>query len=150
MNATAIAAFRIERRSVAAAIFQGTRLEYTDMRQLPVDPEKAEASALGFINWILSSFDIASAVTEAMDSEDTVRAGLNRVIEMQLISAGPLYRIPKAELSAAFSLPPASSRVAIREVVTAIWPILESNRTAATKLDAVALGLYLQTERLFQ
>src|SRR5580693_7674836 len=42
---------RIERRTVAVAIFHGSHLEYSDSRQLSSVRDKALSSAVGFIDW---------------------------------------------------------------------------------------------------
>jgi len=49
-----LAAFRVERRSIAAAIFNGTQLDYAHVKQLSSNHEKAENAAAGFVNWILA------------------------------------------------------------------------------------------------
>lgn len=149
-----LVAFRVERRSVAAAVFHGTHLDYADIRQLASDRQKAEVSAIGFVNWITSTFHITSAVIESFENgQEMLRAQLHRAIEQSLSSTGAsIYKIGKAELLDAFGHPPIKSRKELREVITTIWPILEAKRESGigTKLDAVALGLYFQTERLFQ
>src|SRR5207249_2381159 len=54
-RSTYLLAVRVERRSIAAAIFCGDRLEYTQMRHLSSTKDKALAGAVGFINWLLES-----------------------------------------------------------------------------------------------
>src|SRR5581483_2365051 len=54
-------AVRIERRTVAAAVFTGSHLDYADARQLASTREKAVASTAGFIAWMLHRFDVESA-----------------------------------------------------------------------------------------
>lgn len=149
-----LVAFRVQRRSIAAAIFLGTHLGYADVKHLPSDHQKAEASAVGFVNWIISSFDITSAVIEHFENgQEILRAQLHRTIEQNLRSSGAaIYKVGKAELLNSFGNSPIKSRKELRKVITTIWPILEAKRESGigTKLDAVALGLYIQTERLFQ
>ncbi len=152
MNGQArLVAFRIERRSVAVAVFHGTHLDYADARQLSSVHDKAEASALGFVGWIVQSFKVTVAVLEAFENgSEMLRAHLNSAIEQMLRQSGAaIYTVRRTDLLAAFGHPPLASRKEVRQVVTTIWPILLARRGAGIKLDAVALGLYVQTERLF-
>jgi hypothetical protein len=45
--------------------------------------------------------------------------------------------------------PPLKSRSQLREVATAIWPILAGTHAKLFIQDAAILGLHVQTERLF-
>ena len=60
-----------------------------------------------------------------------------------------LWDVRKEDLFQAFGVPALESRREIREVITSIWPILPARNGKVSALDAVALGLYVQTERLF-
>ena len=64
---------RIERRTVSAAIFHGSHLEYSDARQLSSVRDKAEASALGFIDWLLGHFSVHFATLEAIPSGQEIQ-----------------------------------------------------------------------------
>jgi hypothetical protein len=149
-----LVAFRVERRSIAVAVFHGTHLDYAAVKQLASDHQKAEVSAIGFVNWITSTFHITSAVMEIFENgQEMLRAQLHLAISQNLNSGGAaIYKVGNAELFEAFGNPPIKSRKELRQVITTIWPILETKRESGigTKLDAVALGLYFQTERLFQ
>ena len=84
-----LAAFRIDRRSVAAAIFIGAHLDYVEVRQLSSVHEKAEASALGFVNWIVRAFSVESAAVEKFQNGDEMlRAQLTRGVTQTLRDAG--------------------------------------------------------------
>src|SRR5436309_393694 len=65
-NRAKLISVRVERRTVAAAIFHGEHLEYTDSRQLSSVHDRALASAVGFINWMLERFPIESASLETV------------------------------------------------------------------------------------
>src|SRR5436190_4861708 len=55
---------KVERRSIAVAVFIGQTLDFHDVRNLASQPEKAEASAIGFFNWVISNCEIESAALE--------------------------------------------------------------------------------------
>jgi hypothetical protein len=150
-NGATLLAVRVERRSVAAAIFQGGQLEYTQVRQLSSSKEKALSSAVGFINWIGSCFDLESAVLEAIElGEEFQRRALHEAVQQALRDqALPIWTIPKHDLFAAYGSPALKSRKELREVISTIWPVLAGANGKAFIHDAAALGLYVQTERLF-
>jgi hypothetical protein len=143
-----LAALKVERRSVAVAVFIGNQVEYHEVRQLSSVREKAEASAIGFLNWIAGNFEIESAALESMPARsDIQRAVLSRLVKEALWKSGvPVWEISKAELLAAYGHPGAKSRKELRKAVCSIWPVLEGDPGVC---DAAALGLYVQTERLF-
>src|SRR5262249_49750644 len=92
-------AIRIERRTVAAAVFHGEQLEYTDSRQLSSDNERALVSGVGFIQWMLSRFPVESAALEAIPDGEFQRRVLHEGISEALRShALPIWEIPKAAL----------------------------------------------------
>lgn len=141
-------ALKVERRTVAAACFYGTRLEFTESRELSSDPAKAVSSAIGFLNWICQVFDSDSAALETEQDSEIRRAALHHAIVASLRQQSfSIRETPKFEILRTFGVPAPRTRREMREVIGSIWPILDSGRPAV--LDAAALGLYVQTERLF-
>jgi hypothetical protein len=109
------------------------------------------SSAVGFVNWLLESFAIESVALEALASaEEIQRRTLTDVITETLRDRMlPIWQIPKAELFEACGHPALKSRKEVREVIAAIWPVLAGTNGRTFIRDAAALGLYVQTERLF-
>jgi hypothetical protein len=142
---------RIERRTVAAAIFYGGHLEYSDSRQLSSAHNKAEASAVGFIDWLLGRFPVEFATLESIfNGHDIQRRVLHDAICRKLRErALSIWEVPRMELLEACGHPPLKSRAQLREVATAIWPILDGTHAKLFIQDAAILGLHVQTERLF-
>ena len=151
MRAANLLAVRVERRSIAAAVFCGDHLEYTQMRHLSSTKEKASSSAVGFIDWLLESFAIESVALEALASaEEIQRRVLTDIITETLRERMlPIWEIPKTQLFEACGYPALKSRKQVREVIAAIWPVLAGTNGQTFIRDAAALGLYVQTERLF-
>lgn len=150
-RAGSLVAIRVERRTVAAAIFHGDHLEYTDSRQLSSDRDRALASAVGFIRWILARFPIEAAALESIPNghefqRRVLNDGICGVLRERIL---PLWEIPKTVLFEACGFPALQSRRQLREVATAIWPILEGTRAKVFIQDAAVLGLHVQTERYF-
>lgn len=144
-------AIKVERRSIAVAVFVGSTLDFHDMRQLSSEAAKAEATAIGFLNWVISSFDIKTAAVERMTNGSEIRRTvLNRaILDLLRTSAIPIWEVYKRDLLEAYGRPPLRSRVELRQVTKAIlWSMFNSDKPNPQELDAAALGLYVQTERL--
>lgn len=139
---------RIERRTIAAAVFIGMRLDFTNSRELSSNPEKAEASTLGFLDWLIQNVQCESAALELETEFEIRRGALNACAQKLLRGHGvSLWEVSKRDLLPRFGLPPLKSRKELREIVQSIWPVLDPHKAGI--LDATALGLYVQTERLF-
>jgi hypothetical protein len=143
-----LAAIKVERRSIAAAVFIGNHLDYTQVRQLSSQHEKAEATAIGFTNWIIHSFSIQSVALELQPPDsDIQRAILYRTVTAAVrASAASIWEISLKELLAAYGHPALKFRNQLRDAVRQMW---KARGDRLTLLDAVALGLYVQTERSF-
>lgn len=150
MTHNRVAAVKVERRNIGVAVFDGTRIEYVEHHHLSSASHKAESSALGFVHWIVSNFKMDSIALEEVDGNGSRRAVLSGLIADSLRRDGIfIWKVKKKALFQAFALPPAQTRKEVREIVRTIWPILEERKEDLPNLDAVALGLYVQTERLF-
>ncbi len=148
MSDQILMAIKVERRSVAVAIFNGTQLDYTQVRQLCTNLEKVDTSAVGFLNLMFSHFKIESVALEVLPpTAGEQRLAVNRIIEAALASRTlPVSQVEKQNLVSSFAHPAPSSRSDMRAIVRGIWPVLGSDEGI---IDAVALGLYSQVERLF-
>jgi hypothetical protein len=151
MRGANLLAVRVERRSIAAAVFHGEQLEYTQMRHLSSVKEKALSSAVGFVNWILESFPIESVALEALSNTEEIQRQIltDAITENLRERILPIWQIPKTQLFEACGHPALKSRKQVREVITAVWPVLAGANGKTFIQDAAALGLYVQTERLF-
>jgi hypothetical protein len=150
-RAGSLVAIRVERRAVAAAIFHRDHLEYTDSRQLSSDRDRALASAIGFIHWILGRFPVEAATLEPILNghefqRKALHDGICEVLRDRML---PLWEIPKTALLEGCGYPALKSRRQLREVATGIWPILEGTHAKVFIQDAAVLGLHVQTDRHF-
>jgi hypothetical protein len=142
---------KVERRSIAVAVFNGDQLDFTRVRQLSSVPARAESSAIGFINWIVQNFRIESAAVEVAAISETLRRSVLTDIVIGALRSNslPVWQLSKRELFEAFGNPPLRSRKQLRCVILSIWPVLTGGNGKNQALDAAALGLMVQTERLF-
>src|SRR5579884_1134438 len=150
-NGTSLVSIRVERRTIALAVFDGDHLEHTDARQLSSAHDKAVASAVGFVMWTLERFPVESAAFEVIPTpHEYHRAVLHNAIAKSVRGRMlPIWEIPRAELYRAYGHPPLKSRTELRGIATAIWPVLSGTRSRLFIQDAAVLGLHVQTERLF-
>jgi hypothetical protein len=142
---------RIERRAVAAAIFHGDQLEYTDSRQLSSTRDKAIASTIGFVNWMLARFPVESAALESIPNghefqRHMLHDAICRTLRERML---PIWEIPKLVLLEGCGQPPLKSRAQLRDVATSIWPVLAGTHAKVFIQDAAIVGLHVQIERLF-
>ncbi len=146
-----LAAIRVERRCLGAAIFRDTRLESVRVRQLPSNPMKAEARTADFVGHLISEHEFESAAIEMVVGQQQIqRAALVKAALGQLRDNSiSVWEISKKTVANGFSHPPLKTRRELREVIQTMWPQLNPKRGQVCVLDAVALGLLVQTERLF-
>lgn len=145
-------AVKVERRSIAAALFVGTTLEFTDVRHLSSRLTVAQASAVGFTEQLLSDSYAESVALESVPAGKEIRRTVltEAIIKNCMQSHGiPLWQLPKRQLLDAFGSPPLRFRKQLREVVLSLWPVLNGGTGLDQTLDAVALGALVQVERLF-
>ena len=147
-----LAAIRVDRRSVAVAPLFGDHLEYTPLlHQLPTANDKSVSSITTFIRWILERCPVETAALETVpDSKDFQRTQLTEAVSGVLVSQGiSIWQVPKTEILNAFGHPPLRTRQQVREIISNIWPGVDGDLSAPLIRDALALGLYCQTEYLF-
>jgi hypothetical protein len=142
-------AVRVERRAIAVAVFSGIHLEGRRVLQLSSDPARAEASAAGFIRAVLSENECPSAAIESV-SGDIRRAILHAAVLDHCRSNGTaVWEVSGKVVLEALSHPPLRSRGELRDLMMRMWPLQGLSQSQMCALDAFALGLYVQTERLF-
>src|SRR2546430_551421 len=112
-------AVRVERRSVAVAIFFGDHLEYADVRHLSSTKDKALESAIVFIEWIADQFPVDSAALELIPDGNEIQRRIISAATVKSLRARlmPIWEIAKTDLFQAFGYPPLKSRKELRAVV---------------------------------
>lgn len=147
-----LASFKIERRRVSVAVFKDEQLDYTAVRQLPSLYAKALESATRYVDWITRNFRIEGAALEQNQSDPkTWKSKFTSEIVRQLRDAGvPVFEVSKDALLSSFAHPPLRYRTEMRKVLSSMWPILATKDNSGSLLDAAALGLYVQVEKIFR
>jgi hypothetical protein len=147
-----LAAFKIDRRRISVAVFVGERLEFTDSRQLSVTVSKALENAQAYVDWIIRNFAADSAAFES----STLRRGTWKsrfapeMLKQFRTTGIPLFEANLAPILTAFAHPPLRHRSDLRDVICSMWPVISRTDTDVFRLDAAALGLYIQIERMFE
>jgi hypothetical protein len=151
-NRSRLCAIRIERRAIAVAIFHEDHLQHLGTRQLSSSPEKALESASAFMTRrVIEKFRFASAALEIIpNGEEKQRSLLHQAVLQTLRpKAVGILEVSKIDLFEAFGFPPLHSRKELRAIASYIYPVLGQEPGQPWTHDAAALGLYVQTERLF-
>jgi hypothetical protein len=142
-----LVALKIFRRTVTAAIFSGTRLQFLDLQHLSNDPNKASETLSRFVGWTLENFRPELAALSVEEEDDKPRAAmLAGLVEKQLLSHGvPVWKITDQEMLEAYASPALAQKHTLRLIARSIWPDVSIKLPA---LDAALVGLFVQTERL--
>lgn len=145
-----LAAIRVQRRSLAVAIFVGTHLDYAEIHNLSSNNRKAEERTVIYARKLAEDFHINSASMEWAINGDIRKTILTDLLVGMFRDLGiPVFQAAKQQLFDAFSLPSLQTRKELGQTGISIWPILNTPPFGQSILDAAALGLYIQTERLF-
>ena len=146
-----LVSIRVERRTIALAVFSGFHLEHADARQLSSVQDKAVASAVGFVSWTLERFPVESAVFEEIPCAEEIQRRVLHEAICEIVRNGMMsvWEIPRAAMYGAYGCPPVKSRHELRQIATAVWPVLAGTHARLFIQDASVLGLHVQTERLF-
>lgn len=146
-----LVAVRIERRAVGFAILRGDHLVHGDARQLSSVPDKALGNAISFVTRFLERFRCESAALETIPNGHEARRTVLHQAVLRVLSAQAMgiIEVQKTDFLAAFGYPSPRFRAELREIISSIYPVLDQQPGSPWTHDAAALGLYVQTERLF-
>jgi hypothetical protein len=141
-------AIKIRRRSVAIAVFSGKTLEYTDTLHLCNEPEAVSDTVAKFLAWVIENYRPASATIGISRARRGQRvSALLEATEKMLLSEGiPVHKIDDRALLESYAIPKLKNKDQLRQIVRSFWPHLSHRQTSA--FEAVALGFYLQVERM--
>jgi len=151
MKKFTLAAFGVERRVAALALFSGSRLEVTRLRHLPLDASKASGSVRELVTGILEHHnpEFVAISRPSEKSSDRVRSFCEVVKDIAGDLGIPAVEVDDATLRSAYGHPPLTRKEHVRSVGRAIWPTLNECKSKKASVDAALAGLYVQTERLF-
>ena len=144
------AVFVVGRRSIAAAVFEGLKLSFWQVRSFQAKLDKAAVAVTAFANYIIERCEIEAAGLEELPADLKTRMAQLTDLVQQLLREHsiPVTAVPDDALFTAYSHPPIYSRAALREIALQVFPQLQGLSSGKELLDAALLGLYFQTERL--
>lgn len=150
MSPNRLAAVRLTRKAVSIAIFNQTHLEYSRLRHLPTPTGKACETLLAFLAWIISQFAVGMIAVEQAERSDQKRLRdlLAALEEHASAATVPVWHASKLQVIASYAEPAPRTRIEMREIAGRIWPMLAIKGSHPLDLEAAALGLYVQVERL--
>jgi len=145
-----LAAFKVSRRSISAAVFTGQDLDYLDTQHLPNVPEAAADAVERFVSWIIENFrpEIAAlaVVEEGRDRQLRAQMLIESTKKYLLHRGIPIWETSDPQLLESYAVPAVPSKKELRQIARSMWPHIETEHLPA--LDAALAGLYVQTERL--
>ena len=142
-------AVRIERRCIAVGIFTGTHLDGFRARALAADHDAADSTAVAFLRECLSDCECRTIAVETV-AGDIRRSILHEAVLATCRSVGvSVWEISIKTVMESLAYPPPKTREEIRKQVLRMWPLPGLKRAEQCALDAFAVGLHVQTERLF-
>ena len=145
-------ALSISRRMLGAAIFKSNRLEHIEVRSVLADERRAVQTSEAFISWLVQMFEVKSAAIETPDTRNGDRRDIlykSVIAELRRHSV-PIWEVSPTEMLQSFAEPPLGRRDQVRKIAASFWPVLKGGATAEAKLDAAAVGIYVQLRRLLQ
>ena len=145
---THLLAIKLTGRTATAAVYFGPELHYTEVRQLASDLGQAKTSLVGFLSSLIEHFRVDSTVSEQSTVDTRATALTTSMLDLLREKALPHWAVKKSELFTAYGEVSLTSTRALRDVVNNYWPHIINEQDDRTCLDAAALGLYLQTERM--
>lgn len=135
----------ISEKNLGLAVFQEQQLTFLEAHSLAGVPKPAEASA-GFIFRAMDSFNPDTAVLQCSPEEpENIRAA---ILEALHTANCPVQEISEQQVLASFGDPPIESKEELRYLMRVLFPQLPVTRLVFSCLDAVATGLYFETQRL--
>jgi len=145
------AAIRVERRAVAIVVFAGDHLKHADGVHLSTSIDRARNTAAAFLEKIISKFRFETLAIEAIaGSPDVQRTQLLDDVRQIAHEAGlAVAEVAETEIFRSFGHPRLRARRDTREVISTIFPVLDQASGRPWTYDAAALGLFVQTDRLF-
>lgn len=147
-----IAAVQISRRQVAMALFEGERLQHTEMKSLAAVKDKAEQTVIGFVRWILTTLEpellvLPKFATEGGTIVDRLSAAAAATSQKEGV---PVTHISTEELFNAFGMVPLKAKRQLHVVAGTVFPFLNNKHWRCVVLDAAAMGLLVQVRRSLQ
>jgi len=133
----------------ACAVFREQTLVLWDARKLPSTLIEASKAITAQISRQLQAFNISAAVLEQPFHETRRLTFLRQAAKDDFRRAGvPIFEVAESEVLTSFSLPQAKDREELRRVAATLFPNIPTNGLFASCLDAAALCLHFQTNRL--
>lgn len=150
MSCADLLAIRVARRQIAIAAFDGLRLIYTQIHELPSDYLASRESARRFIDWAVASLKPKLVAVERMQGTNMRAADLHAVV-LRSLARSPTTRatIDPNVVFSSFGISTPKQRAEVRAVARRIWPELSRRFIQPTALDAALLGLHLQVQMQF-
>jgi hypothetical protein len=122
-------------------------LALVDGRHLTSSRDRAVPAAVRYVGRLLEQFRVSTIVCDAPLAETTVsKQVLDAVLELASSRGFHPWVVTRADVVAAYGVPPIPTRGQVREVVHGFWPELArmTSRVRPYAADAAAAALYAE------
>lgn len=144
-----LATFKVTGSAVALALFADRELEYVELRHLMVDVGRATNTLRSFLGWTLEILKPNDAVVSAAKGRDQKADRYMSFIREFLNNCGlPVREVSVDDLLNNYAIPPVRTKAQLAKVALGIWPHLRGRGLQYPMLEAAAMGLYVQTDRV--
>lgn len=149
MKATSIS-FKISSAELGFAVFSRQKLMFWEAHHYVCESREVEAKLIAEAVRAVEKFSVAAVVLEPLSAMEVKAAGFGTTLRTRLrdVNAIPIFEITEQQVFESFAFPAVGSRDELRQILATVFPQLQSNCLARHCLDAAALGLYFETDRL--
>jgi len=145
---THLISFKMTARSLTAAVLSERELIYSEARKLAPSMSQARNSITALLRSLTAHFHTDSAaILECGEDTRAKHLSTHLINELHLLQL-PHWLVKESTILSAYAEEPLTRTSALREAVANYWPHVIDDKSDKTCLDAAALGLYVQTERL--
>jgi hypothetical protein len=139
---------KLTARSLTAAVLSERELIYVEIRKLAPNLTQAQDSITSFIGLLAAHFSFDSASLMECKGDTRAKSLCVNLVEAFRTLQLPHWEVSEAKVFSAYAEKPLARTSELRKVVSNYWPHVIDDKSDKTCLDAAALGLYIQTERL--
>ena len=140
--------FTISETELAYAVFRSQKLVFWEAHAFLSGIDRVIQKAVGHVARCVERYQPKAVVLESLPENGRASPVALQVRDSLRRLAVPIFEVSEQELLRSFALPTLKNRQDLRTVLVSIFPHLQSSRFMHSCLDAAALRLHFETNRL--
>lgn len=149
MTNNPFAGIAASRRHIAISVFYGHQLHHVIQRHVSSEVGQAERTVIELTRRAIEKFHLTSIAMREPTYPDGRTAYLYSILKSLFRqSAVSIRMVDDQTLFTAFAVPQLQNKHQLRETVLRIWPGLAEQKLGLLALDATAVGVFAQLQRL--